>query len=169
MVAEKRKVRLSLGITFRILSTCEKRKQKSPDNQTGLKRCRYLHNICSYCRLWFMTITGWLMQNRSNELWLTTHHSFHLITKIKYKKIKVKKHPPVRVNPYLGLKVHVEDSVCFIHDQELESTQREALCVLHMIYQPTRRGCRHTSFHSGTLNWQRMTSDFSYFLHNFQV
>lgn len=48
---------------------------------------------------------------------------------------------------HLSLKVHVEDSVSFVHDQELQSSQGEALCVLHVVDQPTRCGCEHISLH----------------------
>ncbi len=56
-------------------------------------------------------------------------------------KLNGKEHASRAFHTHLSLKVHVEDSVCFVHDQELQSSQGEALRVLQVVYQPTRCGC----------------------------
>lgn len=83
MVAENKKVRLSRGITFKILSTWQKKE-----------------NV--------------LRGKMSIQVIMLLH-------------IKYREHYKMKLNvggetTHLSLKVHVEDSVCFVHDQELESS-----------------------------------------------
>merc|ERR1719432_474913 len=59
--------------------------------------------------------------------------------------------PPLRRDApqdfvHLHLKIHVQDSVRFVHHQVLERLQTEAFCIFKMVYQPTRRGNQNVRF-----------------------
>lgn len=66
---------------------------------------------------------------------------------------------------HLCLKVHVKDSICFIHHQEFQSSQGEALCVLHVVYQAPRSRYRKKECNASHLCQKRQRR----IMHLFQV